>query len=53
MGILRITLCEISYQYFNEHAEPEEVQEAKQNHHDALYLTDQVVGGELGWIRVV
>jgi hypothetical protein len=53
MRIFRITLCEVSYQYLNEHAEPEEIQEAKQNHHDALYLADQVVGGELAWVRVV
>ena len=53
MGVLCITLFEISYQYSYEHGEPKVIEEAKQNHHDELNLADQVEGCKLGWVRVV
>ncbi len=53
MGVLCITLFEISYQYLNEHGKPKVIEEAKQYHHDELNLADQVEGCELRWVRVV
>jgi hypothetical protein len=53
MGILCITLFEIYRQYPNEHGEPKVIEDAKQNHHDELYLADQVEGCKLGWVCVV